>query len=78
MFKNVTFELNLKGEIDMATVNELTSLAQQIVAGLNNIATKIQELKDQIAAGGTITEADLDPVAQVLQEVIDQQNTILA
>lgn len=49
-----------------AAVNALQTSVDTLQA---NFATEIQALKDQIAAGGTVSEADLDAVLLKVQAV---------
>ena len=57
----------------MATKEEvLAAIAeekQQVVEAITTLNTKIQELKDQIATGQTITPADLDEIASAVHEI---------
>jgi hypothetical protein len=50
----------------MATVNEIKEAIEaekvEVQTKIDALATEIQTLKDVIAAGGTVSEADLDEV----------------
>jgi phage shock protein A len=64
--------LKLRREL-MATKQEvLDAIAAekaQVTEGLDSLNTQIQELKDQIAAGNAVTEADLDDIAAAVNEI---------
>lgn len=47
-----------------AVLDSIPPVLQNIVADEAKQAADIQALKDQIAAGGTITEAQLDPLLE--------------
>jgi ABC-type transporter Mla subunit MlaD len=65
-------ETNLKEHI-MATVQELVDAIaaekDEVTNKLDALAVEIQALKDQIAQGGTITEAQLDSVLVGIQDI---------
>jgi flagellar hook-associated protein FlgK len=50
----------------MATKQEVLDAVQaehdQVTAAVNDLGAQIQALKDQIAAGGTVTSGDLDDI----------------
>ncbi len=57
----------------MATIQDLKDTIDaeklQVSARLTTLAAEIQALKDQIAAGGTITEAQLDEVKVAIENI---------
>ena len=57
----------------MAKVQDLldaiASERQEVLGKLADLKTTVQELKDQIAAGGTITESQLDEVLTGIQSI---------
>ena len=70
--KLAVIEANLK-EYIMATVQDLVDAIAaekaEVTAKIDALAAEIQALKDQIAQGGTITEAQLDAVLVSVQDI---------
>lgn len=66
----------LEGKVDclMATVQQLNdkieALSSESAAALERVAEDFAELKRIIAAGGTISEADLDPAASKVDALL--------
>ncbi len=74
-------------EMKMAKLTEVQAKQQEAIAATqaavarvveDNTAqnVEIQKLKDQIAAGGTVTEADLDSLLAGNQTIIDTMNAL--
>lgn len=63
----------------MATLAEvqqaLADLQASVDANQAKVIARIQELKDQIAAGGTITEADLDGLMTTVKAIQSDVDT---
>ncbi|MBK8772483.1 MAG: hypothetical protein IPM06_18955 [Rhizobiales bacterium] len=66
---NIMANLDALNAESAAQSNELTQINDTIAAEAAQVAAAIQALKDQIAAGGSITEAQLDPVLVNMQNV---------
>lgn len=67
----------------MAGVNDIKQLVRDLDDETNAVAdkvdaqtAKIQELKDQIAAGGTVSQADLDEIAAGLTPISDRLKSL--
>ena len=64
----------------MATVAELTAAVETVksetAAAIARVAEDVQKLKDDIANGGTIKEADLDPIKDSLAGIVDSLKAV--
>lgn len=59
---------NIKIMATLAEVKQaLADLQASVDANQEQVIARIQELKDQIAGGGTVTEADLDEVVTLIK-----------
>lgn len=47
----------------------------QVSAAIDDLSTQIQDLKDQIAAGGTVTAADLDDILSAVAGIFSPAGT---
>ena len=54
----------------MATVQELKDALAKIAAGVDALESAIKDLKAQVAAGGAVTQADLDELAKSAADVV--------
>jgi propanediol dehydratase large subunit len=89
---NIHFKLHLEGDVDMSIIEDLKALAQAVVngsesleilatsvnAGFSAVTAKIQELKEQLASGTTITEADIVEVQGLLLQAQENISDSLA
>jgi len=54
----------------MATVQDLKDSLKAIGEGVNALEQGIKDLKAQVAAGGAVTQADLDELAKTAADVV--------
>jgi len=54
----------------MATVAELKASLASIADGVNALEAGIVDLKAQVAAGGVVSQADLDELAQKAADIV--------
>lgn len=54
----------------MATVAELNSTLDAVAAGVDSLESSIADLKAQVAAGGAVTQADLDALTAKAQAIV--------
>jgi cell division protein FtsB len=54
----------------MATVQELKDALASIADGVNALEQGIKDLKAQVAAGGVVSQADLDELAAKAAEIV--------
>ena len=59
-------------------MTDLAASVHSIHLGLNDVRTEIQALKDQIAAGGMVTQADLDTLDASVQAAQAEAQEIIA
>lgn len=54
----------------MATVEELRASLDSIASGVDALEQGIKDLKAQVAAGGVVSQADLDALAAKAAEIV--------
>lgn len=79
MFGPSRYQFNRKMEEVMATLEQLKDAvaaeAAEVKAHVDALAAEVQALKDQIANGGTVTEADLDQVLTDINNIFTTPST---
>lgn len=63
----------IEGLTEMAaTVQQILDKVSELAVSVSNVRSDVQSLKDQLLAGGMVTQADLDNILAQLTTVSDQ------
>lgn len=79
MFGPTRYQFNRKMEAVMASLEQVRDAvaaeAAEVKAHVDALGAEIQALKDQIANGGTVTEADLDQLLTDVNNIFTTPST---
>lgn len=65
------------GDSEMAaTVQQILDVISAVRDSVANVALDVMALKDQIAAGGVVTQADLDNILAQIQDVASRASDL--
>lgn len=55
----------------MATLSEVKATLDSVAAGVNSLEAAIADLKAQVAAGGVVSQADLDALSEQATAIVE-------